>query len=311
MAERKFKKILVALDGSDRSLLTVKYLTKLPAFRKHRIVLFHVFNAIPESYYDLEREPKSVKTVKYARAWESQQKKNMEAFMEKAREILLHNGFPAENLKVKIHSRKKGIARDIIREAHEGYDVVVTRRRGMGRIQGIILGSVSMKLLQGLTFIPLLLAGRKPPGPKMLIAMDGSPGAMKAVDFAGAFLEGSGCEFCLLGVIRGAEDRKEMEALSVSENQVQTAEKQIAGAFEESKQRLVASGIDPAAISTKIVTGARSRAETIVAEGRQGDFGTVIMGRRGLTRPRDFFLGRVTNKVIYLAREKSVWIING
>jgi hypothetical protein len=33
------------------------------------------------------------------------------------------------------------------------------------------------------------------------------------------------------------------------------------------------------------------------------------MGRRGLSRPREFFVGRVTNKVIYLAREKSVWAI--
>lgn len=310
MAEKKSKKILVALDGSERSLLTVKSLTKLPAFRKHRIVLFHVFSGIPESYYDLEREPKSVKTIKFARAWESEQKKTIEAFMQKSQQVLLHSGFPTENVKVKIHHRKKGISRDIIREAREGYDMVVTRRRGMGRIQGLILGSVSMKLLHGMTFIPLLLAGRKPPGPKLLIAMDGSAGAMKAVDFAGAFLADNGCEFCLLSVIRGVEDRREIETLGPSDTLLQSAEKQIARAFEESKQRLVASGIDPTAISTKIVTGARSRAEVIVEEGRQGDFGTVIMGRRGLTQPRDFFLGRVTHKVIHLARDKSVWIVN-
>jgi hypothetical protein len=34
------------------------------------------------------------------------------------------------------------------------------------------------------------------------------------------------------------------------------------------------------------------------------DVGTIIMGRRGLSRTQDFFMGRVTNKVVYLAREK-------
>jgi nucleotide-binding universal stress UspA family protein len=40
------------------------------------------------------------------------------------------------------------------------------------------------------------------------------------------------------------------------------------------------------------------------------DVGTIIMGRRGLSRTQDFFMGRVTNKVVYLAREKSVWIVS-
>jgi hypothetical protein len=33
------------------------------------------------------------------------------------------------------------------------------------------------------------------------------------------------------------------------------------------------------------------------------------MGRRGLSRIRDFFMDRVTNRAVYLAREKSAWII--
>ncbi|MFY9704404.1 MAG: universal stress protein, partial [Desulfobacterales bacterium] len=64
MATKKQKKILVALDGSERSMLTVKYITKMTPFEDMKIVLFNVFSGVPESYWDLEREPKSVKSVK-------------------------------------------------------------------------------------------------------------------------------------------------------------------------------------------------------------------------------------------------------
>ncbi|MFZ0613122.1 MAG: universal stress protein [Desulfobacterales bacterium] len=308
MATQKQKKLLVALDGSERSMLTVKYITKMAPFENLKIVLMHVFSGVPESYWDLEREPKSIKSVKYVRAWEAEQKKKIEEFMGRARDTVIRAGFPEAQVDVKIQPRKKGIARDIVREARDGYEAVLTRRRGMGRIPGIILGSVSHKLLEALSFIPLLLAGRKPPGNHYLIALDGSKDALKAVDFAGSFLSGHDIDFRLLHVIRGGE--KNSEIIASSDTFVHNAEKSIVKAFEEAKTRLVAKGFRPASITTQVITGARSRAAAIVAEGKKLDVGTIIMGRRGLSRTQDFFMGRVTNKVVYLAREKSVWIIS-
>jgi nucleotide-binding universal stress UspA family protein len=307
MATKKQKKILVALDGSERSLLTVKYILKVAPFADMKIVLFNVFSGVPESYWDLEREPKSVKSVNYVRAWEVEQKKKIEAFMDQARGILIRSGFPAAQVEVKIQHRKKGIARDIVKEARAGYEAVVTRRRGMGRIPGIILGSVSLKLLEAMSFIPLLLAGRKPPGKKFLIAFDGSQDAMKAVDFAGAFLVGHDVDLRLLHVIRGGE--KTDEILASSDDFVHNAEKNIVKAFDEAKKSLIAKGFSPDRITTQVITGVRSRAAAIVDEGKKLDVGTIVMGRRGLSRTEDFFMGRVTNKVVYIAREKSVWII--
>jgi nucleotide-binding universal stress UspA family protein len=273
-----------------------------------KIVLFNVFSGVPESYWDLEREPKSVKSVKYVRAWEVQQKKKIEEFMEQARNVLIRAGFPETQVDVKIQQRKKGIARDIVKEARAGYEAVLTRRRGMGQIPGIILGSVSLKLLEAMSFIPLMLAGRKPPGMKYLIALDGSKDALKAVDFAGSFLSGHAVDFRLLHVIRGGE--KSIEILASSDDFVLNAEKNIVRAFDEAKTRLVAKGFNPDGITTQIITGVRSRAAAIVDEGKKLDVGTIIMGRRGLSRTQDFFMGRVTNKVVYLAREKSVWIVS-
>jgi len=72
--------------------------------------------------------------------------------MEGARRLLLNAGIDADAVKVKIQNRKKGFARDIIREAKNGYDAVITRRRGMTGMRGIVLGSVATKLVEKLSF---------------------------------------------------------------------------------------------------------------------------------------------------------------
>ena len=81
MAPRQ-KRLLLAVDGSDRALQTVRYAGEEEAFKGMKIVLFHVFNSIPDAYYDLEKEPKSVKVVRHVRSWEAQQKKNIRKYME-------------------------------------------------------------------------------------------------------------------------------------------------------------------------------------------------------------------------------------
>ena len=68
------QKILVLVDGSDRSINTVRYVARTDPFHRMHIVLFHVFSAVPESYWDLENDIRSVKVIKHARAWEIKQR---------------------------------------------------------------------------------------------------------------------------------------------------------------------------------------------------------------------------------------------
>ena len=62
-ATAPLKKVLVAIDGSAKSMETVGYLPSLESLRHARIVLYHVFNAVPECYWDIAKEPKAVKVV--------------------------------------------------------------------------------------------------------------------------------------------------------------------------------------------------------------------------------------------------------
>jgi nucleotide-binding universal stress UspA family protein len=310
MAAVKHKKLLVAVDGSERALNTVRYVGGIDAFRKMQVVLFHVFSGVPEAYYDLEREPKSIGSLASVRSWEAQQKQAIADYMEKARQVLLKAGFAAAAVKVNIHKRKKGIARDIVVEAGRGYHAVILRRRGMTALRGIILGSVATKLLEKLSFVPLVLVGRKPPGKRILVPVDGSDGAMKAVAFLGDTLAGDGYEAKLVYVIRGDGLLiNEEPGRYLAEEDAVTARSRIQSFLDGATRRLLDAGWPAEAITTEIVSGARSRAATIVDVAKAGGYATIVMGRRGLSRTRDFFIGRVSDKVIHLAREKTVWVI--
>jgi len=310
MQKRKKKKILVPVDGSDRALNTVRYVARVEAFRNMDIVLFHVFSSVPEGYWDLEKDPRSTSTVIQVRSWEIEQKNRIKQYMENAGQLLQKAGVPPESLSITIQNRKTGIARDIIREARNGYDAVVTRRRGMTGLRRIVLGSVATKLVEKLSFIPLILVGKRTPNKKILLAFDGSENAARAVKFVGSLLGGLDFEVSLFHVIRSnGEGLADHHHILSPREFTEFASKEITYSLKAAKAELIQAGFKADKVSSQIVTKAVSRAGTIADKVKQEDFGTIVMGRRGHSNVRDFFIGRVTNKVIQIARDRTVWVV--
>ena len=230
--------------------------------------------------------------------------------MERAKSLLEKSGIPTASIETKIQNRKKGIARDIIQEARNGYTAVVARRRGTTALRNVVLGSVAAKLVDKIVFVPLILVGKKPPGKKVLMGFDGSQDAMRTVDFVGSVLAGFDYEVELLNVIRADELRlPEMASIAPSKSFAIAAKKEMTSGLYLATKKLISSGFKSKSITTKIVMGKNSRAKAIADEARQYNFGTIVMGRKGRSRVREFLIGRVTNKVIHMARDRSVWII--
>jgi nucleotide-binding universal stress UspA family protein len=310
MPKQKKKKILVPVDGSDRALNTVRYVARVEPFRDMEIVLFHVFSSVPEGYWDLEKDPRSTTTVRQVRAWEIEQKKSIKQYMEQAGQFLMKAGFGIESIITKINNRKKGIARDIISEARNGYDAVVTRRRGMTALRRIVLGSVATKLIAKLTFLPLILVGKQTPNNKILLAYDGSDNAKRAVNFVGSLLGGLDYEVSLFNVLRSnGESLVEYQHILSPKEYSKFARKEMTSSLKAARTELINAGFNANKVSTQIVTKAISRAGAIADIATQENFGNIVMGRRGHSSVRDFFIGRVTNKVIHIARDRTVWVI--
>ncbi|MBC2715892.1 MAG: universal stress protein [Desulfobacteraceae bacterium] len=304
------KKILVLLDGSERSMQTVQYVGKFIPPGDMQVVLFHVFSGVPECYWDIGREPPYKSAISQLKAWEVAQKKKIDTYMEQAKQLLLVKGFSKASVEIKMNQIETGVARDILKEAAGGYSAVVLRRRGVGVLEGIVVGSVANKLIAKLSFLPVIIAGQLAPVKKILLAVDGSPPSIQAVEFAADYLGGAGYEVCLFHVIRGfgtvlpggPEFIMPVDSVEVAKNEMMII-------FHDLKEKLVSAGFEPEKISEKIIEGVYSRAVAIVREAEEGGYGAIVMGRRGLSRVEEFFMGRVSNKVIHGARDHTVWVI--
>ncbi|MFN3534605.1 MAG: universal stress protein [Desulfatiglandales bacterium] len=293
------KKILCALDGTERSFETVKYISSLPMAKGCEITLFSVFEEVPEAYWDLGNIANVKNRVKGVKAWSVNRKNELMEQLNKAVDYLSARGFPKENLKTILKSRQRGISREILEEARKGYFAVVVGRRGVARIQEVLLGGTSFRLLEKLTDIPLCIVGKDtPPFDKVLLATDGSQNSLRAAEFARELCEGSSGEICIIHVIRG-KDREVVEEIEAN----------IQSIFQRTKERLGESRIGPNRLSTRIIYGAESRSLAILDVARREGYGTIVLGRKGLSATKEFFMGRVSSRIVQLAKGLSVWVV--
>ncbi len=305
----KNKKILVLIDGSDRSKLTIGYITDVETFKRNKIVLYHVYSEIPECYWDMDNDPTRPNALKGFEAWKKEKLEAIEAFMQEAKSRLVEAGFSEKDIKIKIHKREKGIARDILDEAAGGYDAVILRRRGMGTIKSITLGSVSSKLLSKFPDVPILLAGRRPHNNKVLIAVDGSPSSAQAVNFIGKYFGQYDYSAELFHAIRCGGALNPVSPDYMPAEVMTLIQEEVMRKIEELKKKLIKAGFDEEKVSGKVLNGVESRAEEIVREAESGEFGTIVIGRKGISRVQDFFMGRVSYKVIHSGRDFTVWVV--
>jgi nucleotide-binding universal stress UspA family protein len=246
-----------------------------------------------------------------ADSWQMKMKENIEKFMDNAAHILITAGFPKESVEIKIQELKKGVARDITIESNMGYDAVFVGRRGHNDPTDIIVGSTAYKLVSGIYHLPVVVVGDKPDPNHILIGFDGSEDAFKGVACACALMPNPGrkvmlCHIVPPIIIPPGED----DILTPEQEQewIQKSRQRIESSMEEASQRLSGAGFEPEKISKEILTTKTSRAVSIAKTAEYEGYGTVVVGRRGLTVIKEFLMGRVTLKVLHRAHKMAVWI---
>lgn len=313
-------KILVAIDGSDQSLDAVRYLSRGILSSDREVTLFHVQRRIDEAFWEVGLGKAYAQRLAHIAAWETQQEKAVKEFLDAARQILLDAGFPPKKVHMNIHPVKTGVARDLIQESTKGYCAVVVGRRGLSKVKDIVLGSIAYKLIEKIQDTPVWVVGGTPSTRKVLLALDASEGAMKGVDHVGAVLARSDCEVQLLHVIREVHPYSWLyggeEIIHPKLNKGEEAKwwdhirAEMEPVLDNAKQRLMNAGFDANRVTTKFITGVSSRAGAIVEQAQVGGYGTIVVGRRGLSKVQEFLMGRVSNKVLHLAQDKAVWIVD-
>ena len=136
-----FKKILVAVDGSEHAHKAAKYARGMARTQGAELTLFHCPGHIPTLIGGTARE-------ELQRELESEGRKIVEKYQD------LCEGL---NVCFNIIVRVGDAANEIIRYAEEnGVDLIVMGSRGLSDLEGMFLGSVSHHVLQR-TCCPVLI----------------------------------------------------------------------------------------------------------------------------------------------------------
>jgi nucleotide-binding universal stress UspA family protein len=153
---------------------------------------------------------------------------------------------------------------------------------------------------------------------KVLIAFDDSENAMRAVKHVARFLAADS-EVTLFTVLQDTAALCEMNSpelipyfKSHQDSFCILEEKKkelVAAAQAKAKELLVQNGFAADRVHVKSQTKHKGIARDIVAEAGTG-YDLIVIGRRGASGIREFFLGSISQKIVNSAQEASILIVN-
>lgn len=319
--DQKKKNILIAMDGSGQSPETVRYVGSLFRYGQVKVTLFHVMDLFPESFQDLESGGDLRYELTGMREWEFTQKSRIRSFMDEAVRLLVGLGYKEEDVAVIVEDRVVDVARDIAQKGLRGYNTLVMGRSGINLLESLILENIPNRLVGLLSTLPVWIVGGRPDTSKMLIAVDSSKGAERALDYVGDIFSDVYPQILLLHVSRRIgmlePESGQFSVVHEGRNWMERSNADLelgGGGMESYLQKCVSTlerkGANRKRIETKVVHEARSVSETIMKEALDGEYGTIVLGRLGLSRIDEMIRERMGNKILQLAEGRAVWVVH-
>ena len=144
------KNILIAFDDSENAQRAVEVVAQTFS-PESKVTLFSV--AVDTEALCKMNSPELTPYFKSQQSafctMEDKKRELVETALAKAKETLMDNGFSEDAIQIKHEAMDEGVARDIIRESKNGFDIVVIGRRGTTGIKEFFFGSTSQKVLNG------------------------------------------------------------------------------------------------------------------------------------------------------------------
>ena len=145
---------------------------------------------------------------------------------------------------------------------------------------------------------------------KILIALDSSQNASKAVEYVAQQFAGSGdLEIGLVHVLPNLpaifwdeghilSEEEKRDRKKVVDKWIADRKSGMEPIFKRAVDALAATGIQPGRITKKSISDSTDIAESILEEAKDGGFQTIVIGRRSIASGNHVLMGSVTSKVI-------------
>jgi len=157
---------------------------------------------------------------------------------------------------------------------------------------------------------------------KILVAIDGSEGALKAVDYVGRQFAGTAdMQITLFNVSPGVppelwddghilSEEEKADRKKVLDKWLNNQRLQLESVFQPAVETLTKRGIEAKQIETKSASeSVKNTPECILAEAKTGGYLTLIMGRCGLHRTAHALLGSTVSKILNGGAEIATCVV--
>ncbi len=313
MSAEVSKMIVLPQDGSAFAMKSLDYLN-LMFGPKHNLdpVLIYILPSLPPVLIEAGR--KKGETAGHFKRIKQRSEALADEILGGAKDILLQYNFSPERIKTVCQGRKLDIARDLSDWVENKMaDGILLNCHGRSRVEAFFMGEVSLKLLECSGNCPVWLLRGSVKEANVLIAVDNSENALKAIDYAGFVLNGTESRIVLFHTKRSLRrflPKAIFEDIpGIAELWSETAEEEIAPVMEKAKQMLIRAGIESSRIQVEIAEGSRNPAKDVLAAADKHGCGTIVLGRQGDSGNKEFTMGSIARKVIEAASGKAIWIV--
>jgi nucleotide-binding universal stress UspA family protein len=307
------KKVLIAVDDSRNSENAIRYASGLhETIPDLKYTLFHVQPTISQYLLD---EAKT-KPGAYAELQKLMRKSHTAAqdLLEKHKGRMVSRGVAEANIEPITLPRKLGVAKDILEySTAKLFDAILVGRRGISGVAEVFMGSVSANVVDNSPLIPVWLVDEQGPAKSIMVAVDGSESSLSAVDHM-AFMFGGNTDVTLTFFHVAPKlanfcpiDFDDTDSAQLESVIKQADEACIDRFFAHARKKLTEAGIGDNQIEINVKEGGFKMAKAILEAYRQGNYGTLIIGRRGMDKK--FFTGSVSRYLINQFGKGALWVV--
>jgi len=310
------KRYILPVDGSIHSIHAVQYMSMMsPIMEDGLYVLFYVQPIISD--YLKEEARKNPRAMEKLDQLDKKNAARGNEILNRYKERMMAH-VPEERILLLTQRRMMGVTWDIIHQASsEGVDAIVMGRHGYSRFHDTFIGSTTRTVIDRNTDIPIWMIDGEVDSRNLLVAVDGSMNSLKALNY-------------LCDILRRAPDVqltlfhvqpswRDYCGIDFAETQTAESDEIISKFIERVDRECVENFMGYALRRLKeleipenkvIMTTRPTRlniGKTIIEEFRDGNYGTLIVGKRGICGAH--MMGSVSNYLVTHLENGALWIV--
>jgi nucleotide-binding universal stress UspA family protein len=145
---------------------------------------------------------------------------------------------------------------------------------------------------------------------RIIIAIDDSARSINAVEYVGNIAGHlSDIHLCLLHVYPEPPPDYYQSGATLEEYKMDQEERAKL-LFAQAKKILQRHGVAPQAITARCrIAGQQSISSAILELQTKEQYGTIVVGKRGISKAEEFLFGSISNALIHNGRDIAVWVI--